>query len=195
MQSLVQRRVEGSELGKCVDMHHEGRSSVSESLAWHDDEVAATRSVSTTSGRPPGGGGGGAAVADGVTKSSSMQAPSRSLRPAVDAVVALGPLVTSGTVPCLQRAEAVRSTEVEAMSAKLAAEQIARLADAEAQAAAVSVAVAAVGDDDTACVTCPSASSPLLLAPRQATPARAGAGEATAVTVSRALLLSWRCDC
>jgi hypothetical protein len=136
VQSLVQRRVEGSELGKCVDMHHEGRSSVPESLAWHDDEVAATvsRSVSTTSARPPGGGGAGAAVADGVTKSSSMQVPSRSLRPAVDAVVPLGPLVTSGTVPRLQRAEALRSTEDEAMSAKLAAEQIARL-DVEAQAA------------------------------------------------------------
>jgi hypothetical protein len=38
-------------------------------------------------------------------------------------------------------------------------------------------------------------SSPLLLAPEQATPARAGAGDATAATVSRALLAMWRRVC
>jgi hypothetical protein len=46
-----------------------------------------------------------------------------------------------------------------------------------------------------ACVTSPSVLSPLLFAPQQATLARAGAGDATAATVSRAPLLSWRRVC
>jgi hypothetical protein len=44
-------------------------------------------------------------------------------------------------------------------------------------------------------VMSPFVSSLLPLASQQATPARAGAGDATAATVSRALLLPWRRVC